>query len=184
MSAWPGWEVELLAALSAPDTAANRKWLDTWHSFEQSGAKNNPLNTTQPWPLATDYNSAGVKNYPSHAAGIAATVETLRNGRYDAILAALETGNPATFQPDVTLAAELRVWGSVSFADTIAMSAATPQPGSTAALTAAGVAPSGHAGWGDVRNSVNRHLPTQLARSQALRHAALRELSSRPRLGR
>ena len=51
-------------------------------------------------------------------------------------------------------------------------------------LSDAAVAPSGHSGWTDLRNSTNRHLPTQLARSQALRLAALRTLSTRSRVGR
>lgn len=43
-------------------------------------------------------------------------------------------------------------------------------------------APAGHAGWADLRNAVSRHLPTQLARSQALRRAAYRELSKRAKV--
>ena len=53
-----------------------------WQRAEGGTAKYNAWNTTEPWPGATDYNSAGVKNYPSAYAGTAATVATLRNGLY------------------------------------------------------------------------------------------------------
>lgn len=44
---------------------------------EDTDAKNNPLATTEPWPKAKDYNSAGVKNYATFADGIAATIATI-----------------------------------------------------------------------------------------------------------
>ena len=50
---------------------------------EGGTAANNPWNTTEPWPGATDYNSAGVKNYRTGSDGIRATLATLRNGHYN-----------------------------------------------------------------------------------------------------
>lgn len=50
---------------------------------EGGQARFNPWNTTEPWKGATDYNVAGVKNYPTARAGIAATLATLRNGHYN-----------------------------------------------------------------------------------------------------
>jgi hypothetical protein len=60
--------------------------LKAWARAEGGTAAFNPLNTTEPWRGATDYNSAGVKNYPSGRAGIAATVATLDNGYYKGIV--------------------------------------------------------------------------------------------------
>lgn len=50
---------------------------------------NNPLATTQPWRGAYDVNSVGVKAYPDANAGIGATVATLRNGYYPAVVRAI-----------------------------------------------------------------------------------------------
>lgn len=58
----------------------------------------------------------------------------------------------------------------------------TPQPGSTAPPTAAGAAPSGHRGYADLRNSVAKHLPTQLRTSRRQGAATLRLLGSRSKV--
>lgn len=55
----------------------------------KNGAKWNPLNTTQNWPGATNYNSAGVKNYLSYMDGIQATAAVLNNGLYNPLYLAL-----------------------------------------------------------------------------------------------
>lgn len=117
MAAWSGWEKQLLDALKAPNTGANRRFLDTWNSYEESDCANNPLNTTQPYPGATACNSAGVKSYPSKAAGTAATLETLTNGRYDAIVAALRSGDPYSVSDPSVVVLEIGVWGTPNFAD-------------------------------------------------------------------
>lgn len=87
------WARQLLAALGLPMTRNNETFLMLWAQaeggFRQGAAHWNPLNTTQPAAGATDYNSVGVKNYPSERAGIAATAATLNNGRYGAVLDAL-----------------------------------------------------------------------------------------------
>lgn len=59
-----------------------------------------------------------------------------------------------------------------------------PPPGPTGTLenTSAAEAGSAHHGWTDLRNTTNKHLPTQLARSQALRRAALRSLGVRSKV--
>lgn len=57
---------------------------------EDSQAAYNPLDTEEPGPNTTDYNSAGVKNYPSLLEGYGATLATFRNGYYPNLLAILE----------------------------------------------------------------------------------------------
>jgi hypothetical protein len=54
-----------------------------------TGAKNNPMNSTQSFSGSTDFNSVGVQNYKSKEDGLKATVQTIKNGRYDDIIAAL-----------------------------------------------------------------------------------------------
>lgn len=117
MGVWSGWEGDVLRAIGAPASAANVAFLDTWQRYEGGSAAFNPLNTTQSEPGATDYNSVGVKNYPSAAVGAKATAATLENGRYDAVVSALRTGNP---QPSSEMESEIRTWGTGGFADLLA----------------------------------------------------------------
>jgi hypothetical protein len=180
MAAWAGWEDTLLAALGMRDTADNQRFLDQWQSFEGGTATNNPLNTTQPWAGASNYNSVGVKNYKTQADGIQATATTLRNGRYDAILAALRTGNPYTYSEPLGVAQAIRTWGTGTFAEVYTQATGKPLPGTAATPNPSAVAPSGHRGYADMRNSLGRHLPTQLEQSRRLGAATLRTLA-RPR---
>ena len=99
------WATELLRAVGAPVCSNNLVSLVTWQTAENTTAAWNPLATTQPAAGTTDFNSVGVKNYPSPAAGIAATVATLREGyvtqEYGWILYRLA----ACADPDVTAGA-------------------------------------------------------------------------------
>ncbi len=99
------WATALLRAVAAPVCGNNLVSLVTWQTAENTTAAWNPLATTQPAPGATDYNSVGVKNYPSSTTGIAATVATLRGGYvtqgYGWILYRLAT----CADPDVTAGA-------------------------------------------------------------------------------
>lgn len=86
----------LLQALGAPETAANIQSLVNWEKREggqwHNSAHFNPLNTTQSAPGATGMNSVGVKAYTSWEQGIKATVDTLHNGKYNDLVAALKSG--------------------------------------------------------------------------------------------
>ena len=83
---------DLLDRLGAPATESNLTALSAWMAAEGGSAAYNPLNTTQPAAGTTDYNSVGVKNYGDLATGLNATVQTLTNGHYAGILAALRQG--------------------------------------------------------------------------------------------
>ena len=85
------WWAHILGGIHAPDDAVNQGNLNAWQACEGATAAYNPFNTTEPWPGATDYNSVGVKNYPSFLAGVSATIATLENGNYPGILAALRS---------------------------------------------------------------------------------------------
>lgn len=80
-----------------------------------SGAAYNLLNTTQPEAGTTDFNSAGVKNYASYSQGVAATVTTLQNGYYPALLAALRSNDEVALgfsknAPSAGVMANLGTW--------------------------------------------------------------------------
>src|SRR5690348_1435278 len=126
---WPFWYRDVLAGLDAPDTAKNELFLNVWQTYEQSGAQNNPLNTTEPWAGATTFNSAGVKNYPTTTAGANATAATLENGRYPDIVAALRSGDPFTYNDPQAVADQVTTWGTPSFASWYLKSGPTAQTG-------------------------------------------------------
>ena len=111
------WAVSLLRQLQMPVTQDNVAALAAWEMAEgghwHNTAHHNPLNTTQPEPGATSMNSVGVKAYVSWAQGFLATIVTLHNGRYDAILAALAAGNDASA---VAQAVAASPWGTGDFA--------------------------------------------------------------------
>ena len=89
------WATDLLNRLGMPVTGENIKALAAWAQAEGTKASYNPLATTQSMPGATSFNSVGVRNYVSYADGIQATAQTLTNGHYPNILAALRSGTSA-----------------------------------------------------------------------------------------
>jgi hypothetical protein len=90
------WVTAFLSALGAPASAANTASMTDWISHEGtfgSGATNNPLNTTEPgYGSTSEFNSDGVRNYPTEQDGISATIATLNNGDYPDILSLLKSG--------------------------------------------------------------------------------------------
>jgi hypothetical protein len=88
----------LLRALGIKATAGSLKGVIGWEHAEggnwNNAAKNNPLNTTLRAAGAKSINSVGVKSYGSWEQGLAATVKTLKNGKYAKILSALRSGDP------------------------------------------------------------------------------------------
>ncbi len=177
MAAWTGWEDAVLVVLGLPDSSENVLFLTTWHNYEQSACRNNPLNTTEPWPFAVNCNSVGVKSYASTSDGAKATVATLRNGNYPDVIAALRTGNPFAYAAISQVAAQLTKWGTPLFAAWYTEHTGTPQAGTVTGQTAGTQTASGHRGYADLRNSVARHLPTQLLRSRRTGVATLQALA-------
>jgi hypothetical protein len=177
VAAWTGWEADVLAALGAPDSSESALFLTTWHTYEQSACRNNPLNTTEAWPMAVNCNSVGVKSYASTSDGAKATATTLRNGNYPDILAALRSGNPFASAAAGNVAAQLTKWGTPLFAAWYTEHTGTPQAGKVTGQTAGTQTASGHRGYADLRNSFARHLPNQLVKSRRAGAATLQLLA-------
>ena len=110
------WARALLVAMRFPVTADNVAAVTAWEMAEgghwYNTAYYNPLNTTQSMPGATIFNSVGVKAYTSWKQGLQATVITMKNGYYDAIIAALRRGNDASA---VAAAVGASPWGTGNF---------------------------------------------------------------------
>ena len=104
------WCVSLLDRLGAPVTTENLRGLFAWIDAESNAASLlNPLATTMGAPGARNANSVGVKGYPSEEVGLVATVQTLHNGNYPGILAALARGDSALA---ITEAVAASPWGT------------------------------------------------------------------------
>jgi peptidoglycan hydrolase CwlO-like protein len=85
------WAAKFLSALGAPVSRRNLVVMVAWESAEGTDASWNPLATTYDIAGATMFNSVGVKNYPSLAVGIQATIGTLQGTShgYEHIVAGL-----------------------------------------------------------------------------------------------
>lgn len=95
------WASALLARLGIPITNSNMQAIVGWERAEgghwHNSARYNPLNTTQPMPGAGNTGTQGnIKVYTSWSQGLDATVKTLRNGHYPAILQSLRNGSPSS----------------------------------------------------------------------------------------
>jgi hypothetical protein len=106
------WRYRLLRDLRAKQRRPNYRLLHAWREAEGGTACFNPLNTTEPMPGATDYNSVGVKNYTSGAQGISATYLTLVNGHYDGIVHDMRGGSLSALEIVQRNAAEFDTWGT------------------------------------------------------------------------
>lgn len=80
-----GFITALAEKCGVEDTIALHFFIRSWAHWEDSSATFNPMDTELEVVGATDYNSAGVKNYPDLETGIMATFETLHNGMYEGL---------------------------------------------------------------------------------------------------
>jgi len=111
---------QVLADMGAPQSASNVAVLEKWSVGEKP--KNfwsqwwNPLNTTQPAAGAVSVNSVGVKEYATAAAGEKATAQTIQNGYYPSLAAALKSSAPLSVFQSASVVSEVQNrWGTKSF---------------------------------------------------------------------
>lgn len=102
------WRRAVLRQMGAPITTRNLQFLTSWQRWEgghtNNDARYNWLNTTKTAPGVTgSINSVGVKAFDSFDNGVAATIATLQNGRYDDIVAGLRSGDPYKAKPTAGL---------------------------------------------------------------------------------
>lgn len=88
------WISAAMAAIGAPDNAANSTSMANWIRHEGpfgTQGQNNPLNSKLPMPGSTNFYQ-GVQNYPSFDVGIQAFAQTIEGGPFGDILLALRSG--------------------------------------------------------------------------------------------
>jgi hypothetical protein len=115
------WARTQLQYMGLPVTSSNVAFLVSWAAAEGGNWRNsatfNPLNTTQREPgsqVMFGGNSAGVQAYTSWQMGLSATANTLNNGFYPQIMAALRSGNASAYNASGSLNGNLRTWGTGS----------------------------------------------------------------------
>ena len=110
------WAHALLRADGLPRTGCNIAAITAWERAEgghwHNTARYNPLDTEQQEPGSRSMNSVGVQAYTSWKQGLRATVTTLNNGNYGAVLSALQSGSNAQA---VANAVGASPWGTGGF---------------------------------------------------------------------
>lgn len=86
------WTEQFLLGLNAPVNNHTLYGISAWLEGENTKAKNNGLATTRIGYGGTDFNSAGVKNYPTFALGMQATIDTINRAPYKKLRAAIHAG--------------------------------------------------------------------------------------------
>lgn len=158
------WAQSLLLSLETPLTEANLRIIIGWESAEGGAGpqfgipKNiadfNPLNTTQPMHSPDSRNTPGnnppVQAYNSWSQGLQATVITLNNGFYTAILDLLNRGDATPAQ--AVNAVNGSQWGTHDLTASLILNAAVgltvPNVPNSAGLTIPAVKAGGAAGLG------------------------------------
>jgi hypothetical protein len=104
--------IAVLKSLGTNPTPEKIKFLKAWRQAEGGRATNNPFNTTKniPGDADTNYNSIGVKNYPSRQAGLDATVATLKLKYYKDLLSRLM--DDSSTAEEIAASPDLKTWGT------------------------------------------------------------------------
>jgi hypothetical protein len=83
-----------------------------WMAGENTTAAFNPFATTHQMPGSSSFNSVGVQNFTDFAQGVQATIETIRNGNYAAVIKALES--PTSTPEQIASAVIASPWGTTN----------------------------------------------------------------------
>lgn len=111
----PEWIPRICGLMLIPTCPAVTELFTAWARAEGGTATWNPLNTTEPMPGATNYNSAGVKNYSTPITGISATAITLALEPYHTLWVALQSAKSSGMTARELVAAHesaFNTWGT------------------------------------------------------------------------
>jgi len=186
------WVSLTLQYLGATETSTNRVALEEWAQSEGMPASaHNPLAASDHisgWQPTPGYSEP---TYPSDDAAARLYATKFQSAQYVKIGFTLELGNDLNAIYDAINQSPwcsgcqgghypIVIYNTLHGTTTpVAPPRSTAPGGAAASLTA-----SGHRGYADLRNSVSRHLPTQLLRSRQAGAATLRTLAARRKVGR
>ena len=107
------WAPAFLRLAGLPRTPCDRAAVVAWIGAEGSNpAWHNLLDSTLPEPGSRPVNLVGVQAYTSWRQGLRANADTIRNGYYPGVLAALEAGGDAQAVADAVAQSP---WGTQPF---------------------------------------------------------------------
>lgn len=157
---------------SAADTAAAI-------AQAESGGDTSRINNTA-YPSKPDYHPVAAGNLKEFSVGLW-QINLLAHPLYTETQMLTEAGNAGAAVSISSGGLSFSAWSTFQsgaykkfLTGTVSV---TPEPGSTFQGGAPASTASGHRGYADLRNSVARHLPTQLTRSRRSTNAALQTLA-------
>lgn len=104
---------DVLKGIGIPSPNASQiKFMKAWRQHEDGKAAWNPLNTTQKKPNSTKYNSVPVRNYADRQSGLEATIETIKNGKYNNVIEAIKNIKQDSDIDLAMIAVNNSPWGS------------------------------------------------------------------------
>jgi hypothetical protein len=129
------WATDFLNAIGAPLTPQNLAFMNAWIAKESGQYPIsygwNPLNTTQTGPGSYGGGAQGnIQFFPDYQSGLAANVQTIKNGYYGDLLSVLRGGAPTIGAPYHGLS----IWGTGSLAG---MQGAKPSSASSSSSSSA-----------------------------------------------
>lgn len=183
MTIWTGWEDQFLAAAGVKQTAANRRFLDDWHTHAQTNCTNNPVDLSAKEPGSSNCGAllpgpGPAQRYAAHTDAARAFATQIHRASAKPILDALKTGNPYTVSNPADVGAALTTWGSQTFErpylnETVGPPGKPPPKPPPRQLKA----PQALGGWKDLQRTVNHHMPDTLRESARNRDRALRQVA-------
>ena len=176
MGTWNGWQKQLLQVAGLPSGGDNDKFMGEWNAHATTDCANNPVDISlnisgaSPCSLTSNPNKRA-RNYAGHDQAAGQFAAQLHSGDYPHLLAALNSGNPYNPNGSDKVSADLQTWGSGAFATRYTSDVNVVIGGGKGSYSDA------FKGWGDLRRSVNKHMPAALAHSDKQSRAALRALA-------
>jgi len=173
-STWQGWEKELLKFLQLPTTAANVQFLRDWNARKHSDCNNNPIDLTYDSGNATNCQRSYRASHPWYQSykrpgdAMAACSSQFIVVGYDALAAALQSGDPYGVDYFARVEKDLSRWGADGFAVWYYNEAQRQQTQLTAAHL--------HKGWAHLQHTFNRGMPKSLKHGHRAVEAGLRSI--------
>jgi len=121
-STWQGWATDFLKAAQLPTTSANIQFLHDWSARKHSDCDNNPIDLTYDSGNATKCQKTGIRarpwyqSYKHHGNALDAWTSQFIVVGFDALAAALESGDPYGVDYFARVTKDLSRWGSGGFA--------------------------------------------------------------------
>ena len=152
----------------------------------ESGGNTSRINNTA-YPNLPGYHPVAPGNLPEYSVGLW-QINTLAHPQYSVASLLTAVGNANAAAAISSDGAHFGAWSTFThnLYERYLTSSGTPgpQPGPEAASPSGPEPAHAFSGWNDLQNSVNKHLPHQLARSQRHGEATLKILGRKHRVGR